>query len=70
MDFTELPDLAAARLGGRAVLANDEFFAPRGEPPEAGPGHLHSWQVHGARQVDGRLGDAPPPRALATTGAS
>jgi allantoicase len=29
MDFTELPDLAAARVGGRAVLANDEFFAPK-----------------------------------------
>ena len=29
MDFTELPDLAAARLGGRALFANDEFFASR-----------------------------------------
>jgi allantoicase len=29
MDFTELPDLASARVGGRALLANDEFFAPR-----------------------------------------
>ena len=29
MEFTEFPDLAAARLGGRALLANDEFFAPR-----------------------------------------
>jgi allantoicase len=29
MDFAELPDLAAARLGGRALFANDEFFASR-----------------------------------------
>ena len=28
-DFVRLPDLASARLGGRAVVANDEFFAPK-----------------------------------------
>jgi allantoicase len=28
-DFTELPDLAAERLGGAVLLANDEFFAPK-----------------------------------------
>lgn len=28
MDFTELIDLASERLGGAALLANDEFFAP------------------------------------------
>ena len=28
-DFTELVDLAAARLGGAVVLANDEFFAAK-----------------------------------------
>jgi allantoicase len=27
--FTSLADLASARLGGRAVVANDEFFAPK-----------------------------------------
>ncbi len=27
--FTELVDLASARLGGEAVIANDEFFAPK-----------------------------------------
>jgi allantoicase len=27
--FTGLPDLAAARVGGRAVAANDDFFAPK-----------------------------------------
>ena len=29
MDFTELIDLAAERLGGAVVYANDEFFAPK-----------------------------------------
>ena len=29
MDFTELVDLASERLGGVAVCANDEFFAPK-----------------------------------------
>lgn len=28
-DFTQLVDLAAERVGGRAVAANDEFFAPK-----------------------------------------
>ena len=28
-DFTDLVDLAAARLGGSVLLANDEFFAPK-----------------------------------------
>jgi allantoicase len=29
MDFTELVDLAAEKLGGAVLVANDEFFAPR-----------------------------------------
>jgi allantoicase len=29
MDFTELVDLAAERLGGAVLVANDEFFAPK-----------------------------------------
>jgi allantoicase len=29
-DFTQLVDLAAERLGGRVIAANDEFFAPKG----------------------------------------
>jgi allantoicase len=29
MDFTQLIDLAAERTGGRALEANDEFFAPK-----------------------------------------
>ena len=28
-DFTDLVDLAAERLGGAVLLANDEFFAPK-----------------------------------------
>src|SRR5262245_41521313 len=27
--FTDLPDVAAERLGGRVLAANDEFFAPK-----------------------------------------
>ncbi|MBA3355211.1 MAG: allantoicase [Pyrinomonadaceae bacterium] len=29
MDFTELVDLATAKLGGAVLIANDEFFAPK-----------------------------------------
>src|SRR5688500_16722998 len=29
MDFTDLIDLAGERVGGAALLANDEFFAPK-----------------------------------------
>ncbi|MEP6920528.1 MAG: allantoicase [bacterium] len=29
MDFTELIDLAAEKLGGAVLIANDEFFAPK-----------------------------------------
>jgi allantoicase len=28
-DFTDLVDLASERVGGRALMANDEFFAPK-----------------------------------------
>lgn len=30
-DFTKLVDLASERLGGRAIEANDEFFAPKSD---------------------------------------
>lgn len=36
-DFTELVDLAAARLGGVVLAANDEFFAPKENLLKAGP---------------------------------
>ena len=29
MDFTELVDLAAEKLGGAVLFANDDFFAPK-----------------------------------------
>src|SRR5215217_3828077 len=42
-DFVSLADLASSRLGGRAIAANDDFFAPRSnlvkaEPPVFIPG--------------------------------
>src|SRR6266567_1675325 len=36
MDFTELIDLAAERLGGSVLVANDEFFAPKENLLKAG----------------------------------
>jgi len=36
MDFTEYVDLAAERLGGRVLAANDEFFAPKENLLKAG----------------------------------
>jgi allantoicase len=36
MDFTELIDLAAERLGGAVLVANDEFFAPKENLLKAG----------------------------------
>lgn len=35
--FTDLPDLAAERLGGAVIAANDEFFAPKEGLIKAGP---------------------------------
>lgn len=37
MDFTELIDLAAERLGGAVLFANDEFFAPKENLLKAAP---------------------------------
>jgi allantoicase len=36
-NFTDLIDLAAERLGGAALIANDEFFAPKESLLRAGP---------------------------------
>src|SRR5690349_23134035 len=36
-DFTDLIDLAAERLGGAVLIANDEFFAPKESLLRAGP---------------------------------
>ena len=62
-DFTDLVDLAAERLGGAVLAANDEFFAPKENLLKAGRGGLERGRVHRRRQVDGRLGDPPPARA-------
>lgn len=36
-EFTNLADLASARVGGRAIAANDDFFAPRSNLVKPGP---------------------------------
>ena len=36
-EFTNLADLASARVGGRAMAANDDFFAPRSNLVKAEP---------------------------------
>ena len=36
-EFTNLADLASARVGGRAIAANDDFFAPRANLVKAEP---------------------------------
>ena len=36
-EFTNLADLASARVGGRAVAANDDFFAPKSNLVKAEP---------------------------------
>ncbi len=57
--FGGLTDLASARVGGRAVAANDDFFAPKSNLVKPEPAVFVARQVHDARQVDGRLGVAP-----------
>ena len=39
-DFTQLVDLAAERLGGQALLASDEFFAPKENLLQPGRGEF------------------------------
>jgi allantoicase len=36
-EFTNLADLASARVGGRAIAANDDFFAPKSNLIKAAP---------------------------------
>ena len=60
--FLDLVDLASERLGGAVLAANDEFFAPKENLLKRGRADLDRGQVHRTRQVDGRLGDAPPAR--------
>src|SRR5262245_1155196 len=42
-DFLDLPDLASERLGGAAILANDEFFAEKENLLRA---HDAEWREH------------------------
>src|SRR5512134_2201167 len=35
--FTQLADLASARVGGRAIATNDDFFAPKANLVKAQP---------------------------------
>ena len=57
--FSGLVDLAAAELGGRALGANDDFFAGVENLIAARARRVHRGQVHRSRQVDGRLGEPP-----------
>jgi allantoicase len=57
-DFTDLIDLAAERLGGAVLWANDEFFAPKESLLRAAAAEWREHRVHRSRQVDGWLGDA------------
>ena len=43
VDWKELVDLAAERLGGVALLANDEFFAEKDNLLRA---HAAEWKEH------------------------
>ncbi len=63
--FLDLVDLASERLGAAVVAANDEFFAPKENLLKAARAGLARGRVHRARQMDGRLGDAPAPRSRA-----
>ena len=68
--FTELDRSRRREARRRGALRQRRVLRAQGEPAQAGPRRLHRGQVHRARQVDGRLGDAPQARARATTGAS
>src|SRR2546426_7381877 len=56
-----LIDLAAARVGGRALVASDEFFAPRHNLLAAGGGvFIEGKDTHPGKRMDG--GGNPRPR--------
>ncbi len=66
--FTDLVDVAAARLGGTVLLANDEFFAPRRtfSSRRSRSGARGSTPIAASGWTDGRRAAAASP---ATTGA-
>ena len=61
-EFTNLADLASARVGGRAIATNDDFFAPKSNLVKPEPAIFIPGKYTSNGQVDGRLGIAPPPR--------
>ena len=61
--FTALADLASARVGGRALATNDDFFAPKANLVKPEPAVFIPDKFTLARQMDGRLGIAPPAHA-------
>ena len=53
-DLTELPDLASERLGGAALLASDDFFAPKENLVKAGePVFLEHEYTERGKWMDG-----------------
>ena len=61
-EFINLADLASARVGGRAIATNDDFFAPKSNLVKPEPAVFIPGKYTTQGQVDGRLGVAPPPR--------
>lgn len=54
MDFTELIDLAAEKLGGAVLVANDEFFAPKENLLKASaPVFIEGKYTHLGKWMDG-----------------
>jgi allantoicase len=64
MDFTDYIDLAAERLGGRALAANDDFFAPKENLLNAA---LPTW-IAGKYTVEGKWMDGWETRRRRTPG--
>ena len=61
--FTTLADLASARVGGRALATNDDFFAAEVESVKPEPAVFIPGKYTSRGQVDGRLGIAAAPHA-------
>ena len=61
--FADLIDLASERARRRGHRGERRVLRAEGEPPQGGAAGLPGGRVHGPREVDGRLGDAPPARA-------
>ena len=59
-EFQKLPNLASERLGARVIAANDDFLCAERKSLEGFEADFHRGQIHGPRQMDGRLGNAPP----------